>query len=223
VLATGNAAWNGSTAWGDSLLVLSSDGRRVLGDWTPGNYRAIEQADLDLGSGSPALVRFNHRWLAIHGAKDGGVRLFDLSRLRLGDKPGHTPGLLSLRNPPGAGGFYSAPAVWQHDHVVFLANADGTYAYAVRGPGPRLEPVWKRKSAGTSPVLAGGILYVYDYVKGDLNALDPATGTLLRTLPAAAGHWSSPVIAGGRIALGVGDARHRTTSGTLLLYRTAAP
>jgi outer membrane protein assembly factor BamB len=218
VLATGNAAWNGRTAWGDSLLLLSPDARRVLGDWTPANYRSLEKADLDLGSGSPALLRYRHRWLAIHGAKDGIVRLFDVDRLRTGDQPGHSPGLLAHKNPPGTAGFFSAPAVWQSKHMVFMANRDGTSAYAVQGDGPKLVRVWQRSTGGTSPVLAGGVLYVYEFVDGALNALDPATGTPLATLPAAHGHWQSPVVAGGRIALGVGDARGRATAGKLLLY-----
>ncbi len=37
VVATGNAPWNGSTDWGDSVLVLSPDASKLLRHWTPAN------------------------------------------------------------------------------------------------------------------------------------------------------------------------------------------
>jgi outer membrane protein assembly factor BamB len=223
LLATGNAAWNGKTAFGDSLLELSPDAKRVLGDWTPGNYRSLEKADLDFGSGSPALLHYRGRLLAVEATKDGTARLFDVERLTTGGQPGHMPGRLDSVHPRDNYPFFSAPAVLESGHLVFLANAGGTFAYEVRGTRkPRLERVWKRAAAGTSPVIAGGLLYVFDPEKGELNVRDAATGALAGALPAARGHWESPVVADGRIALPVGDARTRLTSGELLIYRTAA-
>src|SRR5207248_7608469 len=35
LVATGNAPWNGRTDFGDSVLEISADGRRITGVWTP--------------------------------------------------------------------------------------------------------------------------------------------------------------------------------------------
>jgi hypothetical protein len=53
-------------------------------------------------------------------------------------------------------------------------------------------------------VLAGGLLYVYDEQAGALKIYSPTSGRLLRGLPAARGHWSSPIVVGGRIVLPTG-------------------
>ena len=65
--------------------------------------------------------------------------------------------------------------------------------------------------------MAGGLLYVYD-PGGALNVYDPGTGRRLRSLPAGAGHWSSPIVSGGVIALPVGDANDHRTTGAIDLY-----
>ena len=102
---------------------------------------------------------------------------------------------------------------------MFVADGSGTAAYRVRGAGgaTRLVPDWANASAGTSPVVAGGLLYVYD-PGGALNVYDAGTGRRLRSLPAGAGHWSSPIVADGVIALPVGDANDHSTTGAIDLY-----
>ena len=66
--------------------------------------------------------------------------------------------------------------------------------------------------------MAGGLLYVYD-PGGGLNVLRPSTGKLVKRLPAGSGHWSSPIVTDGRIALPEGDANDHSTSGVLDIYR----
>ena len=56
VVATGNAPFNGSTNWGDSVLVLSPDAGKLLRHWTPADQAHLNDTDLDLGSTSPALL-----------------------------------------------------------------------------------------------------------------------------------------------------------------------
>ena len=73
-------------------------------------------------------------------------------------------------------------------------------------------------AAGTSPVVAGGLLYVYD-PGGELDVYAPTTGKRLASLPAGAGHWNSPIVTDGRIALPVGNANDHRTSGVLDLWR----
>jgi hypothetical protein len=99
---------------------------------------------------------------------------------------------------------------------LFVANDSGTWAYALRGG--RLRLAWRRTEAGTSPVLAGGQLYVYE-PGGRLNVFRPATGSVVARLPAGSGHWNSPIITDGRIALPQGDANDHATSGVLNIYR----
>jgi hypothetical protein len=79
--------------------------------------------------------------------------------------------------------------------------------------------MWMNTRAGTSPVIAGGLLYVYDPTGGGVVVYRPDTGKRLDTLPAGAGHWSSPVVADGRVAIPVGDANDHKTSGVLTIYR----
>ena len=98
-----------------------------------------------------------------------------------------------------------------------MATSGGTWAYSLSGG--RLRVGWRRAEAGTSPVLAGGLLYVYDPA-GGLSVLHPATGRLVARLPAGAGHWNSPIVTDGRIALAEGDANAHLTTGVLDIYRS---
>jgi hypothetical protein len=101
----------------------------------------------------------------------------------------------------------TAPAVWSNRgrSYVFVADDAGTAAYRLSArERPHLVTVWQNGSAGTSPVLAGGLLYVYDEQGGVLKIYSPTSGRLLRALPAAHGHWSSPIVVGGRIVLPTG-------------------
>jgi hypothetical protein len=66
-------------------------------------------------------------------------------------------------------------------------------------------------------VLAGGLLWVYD-PGGGLNVYNPSSGKLIRRLSAPAGHWNSPIVAGGRVYLPSGNANDHSTSGALTIY-----
>ena len=43
LVATGNGPFDGKTNWGDSVLVLSPDAKRLLKHWTPTNQAAAER------------------------------------------------------------------------------------------------------------------------------------------------------------------------------------
>ena len=73
-------------------------------------------------------------------------------------------------------------------------------------------------AGGTSPVLAGGLLYVYGPA-GGLRVYVPRTGKLVTTLPAGGGHWNSPIVVDGRVALPEGNANDHATSGVLDVWR----
>jgi outer membrane protein assembly factor BamB len=210
VVATGNAPFNGSTDWGDSVLVLSPDASKLLRHWTPTDQQHLNEADLDLGSTSPAFLQ---NGLAVQGGKDGKLRLLDLRRL-----PGPSPktgGELQTVSLPGPTDLFSEPAVWQ-GRWVFAANSAGTAAWLLRNG--RLHGVWSNSTGGTSPVLAGNLLYVAG--AGSVQVYAPTSGHLVASLPTGSIHWQSPIVADGRIAIPLGDANDHATSGQLLIFHS---
>jgi len=224
LVATGNAPFNGSTYWGDSVLELSPDGSSLLHNWTPADQARLNSDDLDLGSTSPAVLpEFQGRRLAVQGGKAGVLDLLDLDRLD-GTTGGGGPrlgGQIQELSAPGGDQVFTAPAVWSHNGRiwVFVGDGSGTWAYTLGGSGaqPRLSVAWRSGNGGTSPVIAGGLLYVYD-PGGSLDVYVPTTGRRLVSLPAGSGHWNSPIVVGGRVILPVGNANDHSTSGTLDIY-----
>jgi hypothetical protein len=223
LIATGNGDFNGRTNWGDSVLELSP-GLQLLRHWTPDDQQALNDGDTDLGSSEPVVLpRFGGRRLAAQGGKNAKLALLDLDRLygTRGPAGRRTGGQLGFVATPGGDQLFSAPAVWSHrgSVYVFVADGSGTAAYRLTDPRhPRLAVAWQRGDAGTSPVLAGGLLYVYDYQGGALNVLLPASGHRVASLPAGDGHWNSPIVVGGRVILPIGNANDHATSGTIEIY-----
>jgi hypothetical protein len=208
VVATGNGPWNGSTDWGDSTIVLSPDAARMLRHWTPPDQKALESSDADLGSTSPGLLAGG---LAVQGGKDGKVRLLQLHNLP--GVNGRLGGELQTIPTPG-GGLFSVPAIWKGKWV-FLSTDSGTAAWLLRGG--RLHAVWSNGNGGTSPVLAGNLLYVAG--SGSVRVYVPTSGKQVATLPSGAVHWQSPIIANGRVAMPEGNANDHATTGVLDIYK----
>jgi hypothetical protein len=67
-------------------------------------------------------------------------------------------------------------------------------------------------------VVAGGLLYVYD-LGGSLRVYVPETGQQVATLNAGSGHWNSPIVVDGRIALPEGNANQHRTTGVFDIWR----
>jgi hypothetical protein len=212
LVATGNANFDGKTDWGDSMLRLDSNATTLLGSWTPTNQAALNAGDADIGSTSPAYVGGG---VAVQGGKDGKLRLLDLSKLSIGRLGGE----LQTVPTPGSTDLFTAPAVWRSGSktYVFVGDSDGLDAW--RLSGRRLVRAWSAGVASTSPVEAGGLLYSYDPTGRGLHVYAPATGKLVATLPAGTGHWSTPIVAGGRIALPEGNANDHATTGVIDIYR----
>jgi len=220
LVATGNGPFNGRTNWGDSVLELSRS-LRLRHNWTPVDQTRLNNTDLDLGSTEPALLpTVAGLHLAVQEGKDGLLRLLNLNRLdgTTGGAGPRTGGELQTIYAPGPTYVFTEPAVWSHGgHVyVFVADGAGTNAYEL-GHSHRLFVAWQDGAGGTSPVLAGGLLYVYD-PGGRLIVRDPLTGRALASLAAAPGHWNSPIVVGGRIILPVGDDNDLLTHGLLYIY-----
>jgi outer membrane protein assembly factor BamB len=213
LVATGNGRFDGRRYWGDSALMLSANAARLLHNWTPRNHAQLERGDVDLGSTAPAILGPG---LAVQSGKDGLIRLLRLPGL--GGTLGRTGGEMQTLSALGGSGVFSAMAVSRAGGTVrlFVGNDAGVACYVLsRG---RLQVAWRRDEAGTSPVFAGGLLYVYD-PNGGLNVFRPTTGALVARLRARGGHWESPIVTDGRIALPEGDANAHGTFGILNIYR----
>ena len=213
LVATGNARFDGVHYWGDSALMLTPNASRLLHNWTPRNQAQLNGGDVDLGSTAPAILSST---LAAQSGKDGIIRLLRMPGL--GGNLGHTGGELQTIQAPGGDGVFSTMAVWRSGGTtrMFVGNGSGVWGYVLSGG--RLWVEWRRSEAGTSPVVAGGLLYVYD-PNGGLNVFNPATGALVARLRTGSGHWESPIVTDGRIAIAEGDANSHSTSGVLNIWR----
>lgn len=212
-LATGNGSWNGSIYWGDSVIELNPTATRILGNYTPTNTEQLNLDDADLGSTSPVLLGDG---LLAQGGKDGLIRLLDWAKMR-GSAP-HRGGASARVATPSGARLFTAPAVWHRDGETWLLAADngGTAAWTVTTSGFKLQ--WRKDFAGTSPVVADGLAFVYD-PHGGLRIYDARTGKHLRSLACGPGHWNSPIVVDGRIALPTGNANAHQTSGALYIWR----
>jgi hypothetical protein len=212
LVATGNGPWDGRRNWGDAVLVLSPK-LKLIGNYTPTNTQELNASDTDVGSTSPVYLTSK---LIAQGGKDGHIRLLSLARLR-GTRP-HLGHELQIASTPSGSDLFTAPAVWRSGKQIWLIAADGgaTQAWSLRAG--RLHPVWRFGNAGTSPVVAGGLLWVYD-PGGGLRVYSLLSRDLVATLSAGSGHWNSPIVTDGRVALPEGDANDHSTSGVLDIWR----
>jgi hypothetical protein len=184
------------------VLELAPDAGALTRHWTPANAQQLKDSDTDLGSSGPTLVGSGY---AVQGGKDGKLRLLRLSG---------QPTVVQTVTTPGGSGLFSAPAVWQGTWV-FVATDAGTEAW--RFAAGRLRKAWGNGSGGRSPLVAGGLLYVYG--GGGVNVYTATSGKPLTTLPAGGGHWQSPVVVDGRVAVGEGNANDHAERGVLDIYR----
>jgi PQQ-like domain len=212
LVATGNAPWDGHTNWGDAVLRLSPNATKLLGNYTPTNTAELNTSDADLGSTSPAILSPGY---IVQGGKDGLIRLLSVARMS-GTKP-HKDGELQTVSTPSGTDLFTAPAVWHNATATWMFAADNGGTAAWRFRNAHLTQVWRNGTGGTSPVVAGGLLWVYS-PGGGLNVYRPTTGKLVTTLPSGGGHWNSPIVVDGRVALPEGNANDHATSGVLDIW-----
>ena len=212
-VATGNGPWNGTTNWGDATLELDPTATHIVGNYTPSTTAQLESSDADVGSTSPVLLGGGY---VAQGGKDGTIRLLDASVMR--GATAHKGGELQSVSTPSGSDLFTAPAVLHAGTTTLMFVADGGGTQAWRLSGGRLVSVWKNGTGGTSPVVAGGLLYVYD-PGGGIHVYDPATGRQVALLASGRGHWNSPIVIDGRILLPEGSANDHATTGTIDIWR----
>ena len=215
-VATGNGPYDGKTNWGDATIELNPDATRMLGNYTPKNNAELNERDLDVGSTSPVLLGGD---VVAQGGKDGLVRLLSTKAIA-GTAPHVDQELQNVSTPSGTR-LLTAPAVWRHgaETWIFAADIGGTAAWSFESG--KLVAMWKNRNGGTSPVVAGGLLYVYS-PQGGLRAYDPVKGTQIANLESGSGHWNSPIVVDGKIALPEGNANQHASTGVLDIWSLPA-
>jgi hypothetical protein len=221
LIDTGNGPWNGTTNLGDSVLELTFPALALRQSFTPVNEQQLNSSDTDLGSSAPALLGADRIVLA---GKDGILRVLALSRLD-GHPPSGAPnrphplgGELQRLQIPGGGQLFTAPAVWRRGArtTMFVGDEHGTAAYVLRAG--RLYRAWQNQTPGTSPVMAGGLLYVYDPSGGGIYVYRPASPRPIARLAGEAGHWNSPIAVDGHVVEPEGNANDHALTGALEIF-----
>lgn len=227
LISTGNGPWNGRTNFGDSVLELEAPSLRLRQAYTPVDEERLNRTDTDLGSSAPAVLGEGR--VAIAG-KDGVLRLLSLSKLN-GRRPAaggrqrgaqgapeRLGGALQTLPLPGGGELFTAPAVWRiHDRTtMFIADEHATAAYVLRDG--RLHRAWESPFAGTSPVFAGGLLYVYEPDGGGIKVYVPSSPQPIASLPGQPGHWNSPIVVDGHVIEPEGNGNDHALSGSLEIF-----
>jgi len=233
LIDTGNGPWNGTTDFGDSVVELTFPALSLRQSFTPTDQAHLNTSDTDLGSSAPALL--GHDRIVLAG-KDGIMRVLALSRL-----DGHPPsGARARLHPlggevqrlqiPGGGELWTAPAVWTVGDgpvastrsqrggrtTAFLADESGTAAYVLRSG--LLYRAWENNNPGTSPVMAGSLIYVYDLSGGGINVYRPGSPQPIAKLAGQPGHWNSPIVVDGHVVEPEGNANNHQTSGQLEIF-----
>ena len=216
-VATGNGPYNGSANWGDSVIELNQQATQMLGNYTPADNTELDDGDVDLGSTSPVLLGPG---IVAQGGKDGLIRT--LRTESISGTATHPGGELQIMSTPSGSLLFTTPAVWVENGQTWLFAADSGATAAWTLSNETLTKMWSNSTGGTSPVVAGGLLYVYN-PQGGLYVYDAVTGKQLTKLESGSGHWNGPIVVDGKIALPEGNANEHATAGVLDVWTIREP
>ncbi len=179
------------------MLELTPSASRLLHNWTPRDQVDLSTTDTDLGSTSPALLPDTR--LAVQGGKDGQLRLLNLARLNgTTGGAGRGSAVSSRTSPPRvAAQLLTAPAVWRHGgrDYLFVADDSGTAKYVLStGSRSRLRGLPRTPAPGPARSWPEACSTSTTSWEARLNVYDPASLHRLASLPAATGHWNSPIV-----------------------------
>ena len=212
-IVTGNGPFSPSTfMWGDSILALGPDGGGAgngnpVDSYTPGNYQALQDTDLDLGSTNLLTLPNNgskYPHLAVQGGKDQVLRLINLDDMSGQGAPGKVGGEVGSVAVTTGGKLQAPSSTWMNPadgstwvYVVSPTNGVSAYQLTISGGSPALAPRWSASAATNGgATIANGVLYYAQ--SSNLRAVDPTTGAALWSSTAIGGiHWQAPTIANG--------------------------
>lgn len=201
--------------WGDSVIETTPDGGTVIDSYTPDNYATEAFQNRDIGSTAPtmlpAIPQSTTPYLAVQAGKEGLLRLLNRLNLSGHGGPAHVGGELQTVQLPDLCPTLAQPVAWQDPRgggvwviVATLCHMDAYRVVTAPDGATRLQSAWHLGVQATSPIVAGGVLFVAS--NQDLLALDPRTGHQLwsSATPSAGGtidhvHWESPLVTGGRV------------------------
>jgi outer membrane protein assembly factor BamB len=197
-IATGNGSFDGNKQFGMSLLKLAPRTLDRIDYFTPSNYSALNDRDLDLGSAGPSLVPDQN--LLVIGGKGG--HLYLLKRGELGHRvegdtqiPQRFAAVSTAPHPSGTHHIHNGVAFWK--------SPEGTNMY-VWGENDYLRAFRFNESSGkfAMPAVAVGTVLPPEGMPGGMmslsaNGSQTGTGILWATTQA------------------VGDANNFTVPGTL--------
>lgn len=171
----------------DAILAVTPD-LRIADGFSPAEWAADNEADLDLGSMSPAVVGGH----VVAAGKRGVGYLLDAAHL------GGIGG--AIQQFPACRAFGGSAV---DGATVYLPCADRTRALAVDDAGHATVRWTAAVPSNGSPVVGGGAVWTVDTARGRLSALDAATGVLRAAIDVGAlPHFASPTLAGDAVYLG---------------------
>ena len=173
---------------GSERVVRLTPNLRPLDSFAPVNWAHLNQVDFDLGSVGPTLLDSQR---VFQVGKDGIGYLLDVDHL------GGIGGQLYAR--PLSGGCYAIGTTAYRAPLVFVP-CDHSLT-ALRVSGARFEVAWRGPDFRSgSPIVAGGLVWDYDFEGGFLWAFDPGSGVVRQKITVGTGqHFASLAASAGRL------------------------
>jgi outer membrane protein assembly factor BamB len=203
-VSTGNSdATSGAWDGGNGVIRLDPARTRPIDEWASKNWAVLKMGDVDLGSGSPALLPGD---LVLGVGKEGVGYL--LRQHHLGGVGGEVFSAPVCNGGPTAGAF-GGPAI--AGDMVYVPCKEGLTAIRVNAATPSFTVVWRAAPGANTPTLAYGLVWTVaadpsgyrDSWNGTLVGLDPATGQERAHLSLGpVPHFVSPSATGGALYVG---------------------